>query len=348
MLIRGWNELTLAELAVHLSAQDVEQVGWGGHVSDLHVAVLVLALELLSSWEDTWVLAGELKVTLHAARGVLWSLSIISVWKRHDETGTLHPLNLTGGNELINDTLSVVGEVTKLGLPHDEGVWRGEGVSVLESKNTELREGGVGDNKLALVLGDMLEWSPGLLVLLVVENGVTLGEGTTLNILSGNTDVVSLSDEGTEGQSLSSGPIDVLALSDRLGSVSENALQVAVNVEVIWGGSDLDTNMLQGLLLDTSWWVWENLGGKLLWRLESVPCGGGPLLGSWSVVLGLGEGLLKHTPNPLLVLVNVLLGEGTVLKELVGIVAVGLHCTGNLYAKGFVGSLEIRPVYIYK
>lgn len=92
-----------------------------------------------------------------------------------------------------------------------------------------------------------------------------------------------------------------------------------MNVEVIWGGSDLDTNVLQGLLLDTSWWVWENLGGKLLWRLESVPCGGGPLLGSWSVVLGLGKGLLEHTPNPLLVLINVLLGEGAVLKELVGI-----------------------------
>lgn len=220
----SWNELTLAELAVHLSAQDMEQVGWGGHVSDLHVTVLVLALELLSSWEDAWVLAGELKVTLHAARGVLWSLTIISVWKRHDKTGPLHPLDLTGGNELINDTLSIIGEVTKLGLPHDKGVWRGEGVSVLESKNTKLREGGVGDNKLALVLGDVLEWSPGLLVLLVVENGVTLGEGTTLNILSRNTDVVSLSDQGTEGQSLSSGPIDVLALSDRLGSVSENAL----------------------------------------------------------------------------------------------------------------------------
>ena len=40
--VRGrW--LTLSKLTVHLSAKDVEQVGWCCHVRDLHVAVLVLA-----------------------------------------------------------------------------------------------------------------------------------------------------------------------------------------------------------------------------------------------------------------------------------------------------------------
>ena len=279
----------------------------------------MLARELLSSWENTWVLGRQLEITLHAARRVLWSLSIISVRKRHNETGTLHPLDLTGSDELINDTLSVVGEVTELGLPHDEGVWRGQRVSVLESENTELREGRVRDDELALVLGDVLEWSVGLLGLLVVEDGVTLGEGTTLDILSGDTDVVSLVDKSTEGQSLGSGPINVLALGNRLGSGAENALQVAVDGEVIWGGANGNTNVLQSLLVDTGWWVWEDLSGKLLWRLESVPGRGGPLLGSWSVLLGLSEGLLEHSPDPLLVLINVILGEGTILKELVGI-----------------------------
>lgn len=316
---KGRIKLTLAELSVHLSAQNVEQVRWRGHVSDLHVAVLVLALELLRSWEDTWVLRGQLKITLHAARGVLWSLSIISVWKGHNKTGTLHPLNLTGSDELINDTLSVVGEVTELGLPHDEGVWGGERVTVLESKDTELREGRVGDDKLALVLGDVLEWSPGLLGLLVVENSVTLGEGTTLNILTGDTDVVTLADKSTEGQSLSSGPVNVLALSDRLGSGTENTLQVAVDAEVIWGGANGNTDVLQSLLVDTGWWMGKDLRSKLLGRLESVPGRGGPLLRGWSVVLGLGEGLLEHTPNPLLVLINILLGKGAVLQELVGV-----------------------------
>lgn len=37
-------ELTLSELPVHLSSENVENVGWGGAVRDLHVAVLVLAV----------------------------------------------------------------------------------------------------------------------------------------------------------------------------------------------------------------------------------------------------------------------------------------------------------------
>ncbi len=309
----------LAELSVHLSAQDVEVVGWGGHVRNLHVAVLVLTLKLLWGWEDTWVLVRKLEITLHTSGGVLWSLSIISMRKRHDEAGTLHPLDLTRSNELINDDLGVVCEITELGLPHDESVWRGQRVTVLESEDTVLREGGVRDDELALVLGDVLEWSPGLLVLLVVENSVTLGEGTTLNILTGNTDVVTLVDKGTEGQSLSGGPVDVLTLGNSLGSSGENTLQVAVDAEVIRAAANGDTNVLQSGLLNTGWWVWENLGGKLLWRLESVPGRGGPLLGGWGVVLAFSKGLLEHAPNPLPVLINIRLSEGLVLQELLDV-----------------------------
>lgn len=125
----------------------------------------------------------------------------------------------------------------------------------------------------------MLQWSVGRLVLLVVEDSVTLRESTTLNILSRDTDVVALGNERSKGQSLSSRPIDVLALVDGLDSVGENALQVAVNIELLGSRTNCGTDVLQGLLLNTSWWVWENLSGELLWRLEAVPGGCGPLLG---------------------------------------------------------------------
>jgi hypothetical protein len=130
---------------------------------------------------------------------VLRALTIVTVGQRHNETGSLHPLNLTGGNELINDTLSVVGEVTELGLPHDKGVGRRQRVAILEAEGTELTQGRVGDDELALVLAEVLERSVGVLGLLVVEDSVTLREGTTLNILTGDTDVVTLSDKGSKG-----------------------------------------------------------------------------------------------------------------------------------------------------
>jgi hypothetical protein len=71
-----------------------------------------------------------------------------------------------------------------------------------------------------LVLAQVLKRGVGILSLLVVEDSVALRESTTLNILTGNTDVVTLSNESTESQSLSGGEVDVLTLNNRLGSVA--------------------------------------------------------------------------------------------------------------------------------
>ena len=124
----------LAELAVHLSSQDVEQICGGGHVGNLHVAVLVLAVELLSRGKDTGVFVAELEVSLDSARRVFGSLPVVTVGKRHYQTSTLEPFGLSGSDKLINDTLSVVGKITELRLPHDERIGRSERVSVLETK----------------------------------------------------------------------------------------------------------------------------------------------------------------------------------------------------------------------
>lgn len=297
----------------------MEQVGGGGHIGDLHVTVLVLAGKLVLAREDARVLVGKLQVTLDTGRRVLRALSVIAVGQGHDETSTLHPLDFTGGDELVNDALSVVGKVTKLGLPHDKSVGGRQRVTVLESKSTKLTQRRIGDDKLALVLADVLEGSVSGLVLLVVEDGVALREGTTLNILTGNTNVVTLGDERTEGQSLGGGEVNVLALDDGLGTVVEDTFQVAVNGEALGGRANDLTNVLDGLLVDIGRVVGKNLGGQLLGGLETVPGRGGPFLGGRGVVLGLGEALLEHAPDPLLVLFDILLGEGTLLQELVDV-----------------------------
>ena len=113
-------------------------------------------------------------------------------------------------------TLGGVGEVTKLGLPHDQGVWRRQRVTVLETKDTVLAKMRVGDNKARLILAEAVQWSVCVLVLLVVEDSVTLRESTTLDILTGNSDVVALKTERTECKGLGSRHVDVLALVDSL------------------------------------------------------------------------------------------------------------------------------------
>jgi hypothetical protein len=242
----------------------VEQVRGKGRVRDLHVAVLVLALELLDRREDARILVAELEEALETARRVLWTLAVEAVRQRHDETGALDPLLLASSNELINDALRVVGEVTELGLPHDEAIGVGQRVAVFETEGAILAERRVRNDELALVLADVLQRRVGLLGLLVVEHGVTLRESTALDILTGNADMAALNNHRTEGKGLGGGPVDVFALENRLCAVGQDTLQVGMGVEALRSGANDLTNVEESLAIDTGRVVGQDLGGKLL------------------------------------------------------------------------------------
>ena len=76
-LVKG--VLTFPELTVHLSSKDMEKIGGSRHVGDLHIAVLMLAFELVWRWEDPRIFVTELQISFHSTRRVLGTLTIISV-----------------------------------------------------------------------------------------------------------------------------------------------------------------------------------------------------------------------------------------------------------------------------
>jgi len=57
----------------------VEQVSRSSHVSNLHVAVLVLTIKLVWCREDARIFVAELKISFHPARRVLWTLAIVAM-----------------------------------------------------------------------------------------------------------------------------------------------------------------------------------------------------------------------------------------------------------------------------
>jgi hypothetical protein len=115
-------KLTFPELTVHLSSQDVEQIRRRSHAGDLHVAILVLTVQPVLAWEDSRFLIAKLEPSLHPSGRVFRTLSVIPVREGHNQAGPLKPFDLTGCNELIDDTLRIVGEVTELSLPHHQSV----------------------------------------------------------------------------------------------------------------------------------------------------------------------------------------------------------------------------------
>lgn len=62
-----------------LPAKEMKVVGGSGAIRDLHVAVLVLSIELLGRRKDAWILVTKLKIPLHSPRRVLRTLPVIAV-----------------------------------------------------------------------------------------------------------------------------------------------------------------------------------------------------------------------------------------------------------------------------
>lgn len=320
----------LSESSVHLSSVQMEDVGGGSGVSNLDVAVLVLSLKLIGRGEVERILVSEQQVSLNSSGRMLGTLSIVSVGQRQNQAGSLRPLGLGGGNELINDDLGSVGEVTKLSLPDDKGLRRSQGVTVLKAHDTVLGKMGVGDGEVGLILGQVVQRNICGLVNLVVDNSVSLREGTSLDILTGKSDVVALLKQSTEGKSLTSGPVNAMALLNGLASVGQDSLEVSVKGESLRNRGDDLSNLLELLLLNRCGEMGQDLGGKLLGGLEVVPRRSEPLLLMGHVVLGLLERLLEHSPDPLLVLLNVLLGKSLLLEKLVDIDVKRVGLVGNL------------------
>lgn len=78
------------------------------------------------------------------------------------------------------------------------------------------------DDELGLVEAEVVQGDVLPLVLLVVHDGVALGEGIALDVLPGDTDVDLLESERTKGESLSGGPVNVLAPFDGFATWAED------------------------------------------------------------------------------------------------------------------------------
>jgi hypothetical protein len=207
----------------------------------------------------------------------------------------------------------------RLTLPDRQRIRRDERVAELKAKDTKLGEMRVADGELGLILADVVEGNVLVLGFLVMDDGVPLGERSSLDILTGDSDVLLLEREGSERERLGSRPVDVRALGDGLASGLEDSSEVLVRGEAVGEGGDDLSDLLEHRLVRSRRLGGNDVLGELLGSGESVPGRGEPLLGRGLVVLGALVGLLEHAPDPFLVLLDVLLGKGALLDEPVNV-----------------------------
>jgi hypothetical protein len=177
----------------------------------------------------------------------------------------------------------------------------------------------VADGEATLIRPDVLQGLVGRLVLLIVKHGVSLRKGTSLDILSGNSNVSAFQQQGSESQRLGCGPVNVLSLLDRLATGVQDTSQVSVRGETFRGVRYDLADVLEDVLLDTSRVMRQDVLRQLLGSWETVPRGREPLLGRRLVPLTSIESLLQHTPDPVLVLGDLLLGKALLLDQLLAV-----------------------------
>jgi len=300
----------LAEVTLDLTSQDVEEVGRRGAVGNLDVDLLGMGDMILR--ESEHVLIRELEEALRTTTAVLGALAFETVREEHGKAAHTEPLLLTRGDELIDDDLGSVAKVTELGLPDDEAVGTLEGVAVFEAEDSVLREGAVDDVEVALVGRDVLERGEGLLGLLAVDDGVTVVEGSALAILSGETHVVALSEEGAKGKSLSESPIEAISGLDHLDLGLETVLETGMQDEILGEVQELETELLDLFSRDSS----GNFLGLGTRRLETSPVALEPVRGGLLVRVTLLEALVEIVVELVIDLLDLSLSEHTLGHEL--------------------------------
>ena len=158
-----------------------------------------------------------------------------------------------------------------MSFPDDEKSRINEGVTEFETKDTVLGEGRVADGDGSLVLTEVAKRSVGFVGLLVVEDGVTLGESSTFDILTRNTDVSLFEGESSESEGFSGRIVDVLAILDRGATGLQDTLKISVNLESFGSGRNGLADVLESVKVDTGRASLEDVLLEFPRRWESVP-----------------------------------------------------------------------------
>jgi hypothetical protein len=120
---------------------------------------------------------------------MLRSLAVIPMGKQHHKPILYIPFSLPRRDELIDDNLCAIREVTELCLPKGQCIWMSLGVSKLISKDGEFREMRVGSYESSsstldqFFRNDLINWVVVTIGILIKHMSMSMTECSSFNIL---------------------------------------------------------------------------------------------------------------------------------------------------------------------
>ena len=313
----GHEDEWFAEIPVLLAAERMEVLSGGGEIPDDHI-----------------FLRAELEEAFEAGAGMFRAHAFVAVRQKHDEVAGRLPFRLGGGDELVDDDLRAVGEVTELRFPQREHARVGERIAVVEAEHGELGEEGVVDTELRLLRVEVLQWDVARAVFVIVENSVAVGEGAAAAILTGKPDGSAFEQQGAEGQRLGHRPVDRAAVGEGLDAARDEALfQGRIEMEARGHGGEDFPDVLKPFLGDA--------GGDRGVRIVGLDDAGGTTEGG--AVAGFLEfehflvAVLELVPDRLVERIDVGLGDDALGFELLAVGFSKGRASGDFLGDGRLG-----------
>lgn len=90
--------------------------------------------------------------------------ALVAVWQQQGEARLPHPFGLAAGDELIDNALCVIVEVTELSFPHDQCVWVSQRVTKLKAHHGKFRQRRIADGELGLAGVQIIQWDVSLFI----------------------------------------------------------------------------------------------------------------------------------------------------------------------------------------
>src|SRR5947209_3891497 len=138
---------------------------------------------------------------------MLGPLPLIAMGQQENQPRFLFPFGTSRGNKLVNDDLSGICKVAKLGFPHYQRIWRVNAIAILETKGTSLAQRAIVDRKGCMRFRNVPQRNIGFVVC-IEQYGVTMAKGSTFNVLTGQANRCAIGENGGKGERLRLPPID--------------------------------------------------------------------------------------------------------------------------------------------
>ena len=160
------------------------------------------------------------------------SLPLEAVWQEKGKLTQPPPLQVSTGDELVDDHLCAVGKIAELRLPDHQRVGARGCIAILETQHCQFRQQRVDDLEAWLPFKQMGQRDVAACGLLIVVGRMAMREGAANGVLTGQADRVPVLQQGCIGEDLRHPPVDREVSAEHATPLIDHSCHAALQLKI--------------------------------------------------------------------------------------------------------------------